>query len=44
MESEIIDNLKEKIDILSLKKIIDENKNYINNHKNIDDVAFDNIV
>ena len=44
MESEIIDNLKEKIDILTLKKIIDENKNYINNHKNIDDSSFDNII
>ncbi len=31
MESEIIDNLKERIDIITIRKIIDDNKNYINN-------------
>jgi hypothetical protein len=44
MEGEIIDNLKEKIELVTLKKIIDENNNLIKNNKNTDDSSCEHIV
>jgi hypothetical protein len=44
MEGEIIDNLKEKIELITLKKIIDENNNYIKSNKNVDDSTCEHIV
>lgn len=44
MEGEIIDNLKEKIQLVTLKKIIDENNNLIKNNKNTDDSSCEHIV
>ena len=38
MESEIIDNLKDKIDIVTVKKILDENKIFLEQFVNVENV------
>jgi hypothetical protein len=44
MESEIIDNLKEKIDVETLKKLLEDNKTLLKLNKDIDDKSFEDIV